>query len=271
MSRQGKHFANKKEMHKSAHVQNQKKTSKKAQTSKKSRKFPLFRILSLLIIIACVIYIVIWYRENNKTEKIMEVVYEEAVVDKEDGKSEIDFNKLKELNSDVVGWIKVNNTNVDYPVVKGRDNSFYLNHSLDKSYNAAGWPFVDYQTKLDGTDENIVIYGHNRQDGPMFGSLEDILKPEWYNNEENLYITYTTEEGEELYQVFSIYNIKRELYYTTNNFTSDDEYVEFLNELESRSIVDFNVDLDKDDSILTLSTCADHNVYRNVLHAKKVN
>ena len=74
----------------------------------------------------------------------------------------------------------------------------------------------------------------------------------------------------ESYQVFSIYNIKKELYYTTNNFASDEEYIEFLKELESRSIVDFQVDLDKSDRILTLSTCADYSLYRNVLHAKKV-
>lgn len=259
MSKKEKHFVNEKTK------------------NKKTKKISIFRIISLFIITLCVIYIVIWYRENNKTEEMMEVVYEEAIVDKENEEDTnentnigIDFNKLKEINPNVKGWIRVNNTKVDYPVVKGTDNSFYLKHSLDQSYNAAGWPFIDYRAKLDGTDKNIVIYGHNRKDGSMFGSLEDILKPEWYNNEENLYITYITENGVESYQVFSIYNIKKELYYTTNNFTSDEEYIEFLKELESRSIVDFQVDLDKSDRILTLSTCADYSLYRNVLHAKKI-
>ena len=59
----------------------------------------------------------------------------------------------------------------EYPVVKGSNNSFYLNHCFDKSYNSAGWIFADYRNKFDNTDKNIVIYGHNMRDGSMFGSM----------------------------------------------------------------------------------------------------
>ena len=81
---------------------------------------------------------------------------------------------------------------------------------------------------------------------------------------------YITEEENATYRVFSVYETEKELYYTNNNFENDAEYQEFLDELKSRSIVDFKVNVNKDDQILTLSTCADNNQYRVVLHAKKV-
>ena len=104
----------------------------------------------------------------------------------------------------------------------------------------------------------------------MFGSLKKILNEDWYKNSANFNISYITEEENATYRVFSVYETEKELYYTNNNFENDAEYQEFLDELKSRSIVDFKVNVNKDDQILTLSTCADNNQYRIVLHAKKV-
>lgn len=81
---------------------------------------------------------------------------------------------------------------IDYPVVQASDNSFYLTRSFDKSKNSAGWIFADYRNKLDGTDKNIILYGHNRLDNSMFATLNNTQKESWYNNPENKYITYTT-------------------------------------------------------------------------------
>lgn len=69
----------------------------------------------------------------------------------------MDLQELRRINPETVGWIKLENTNIEYPIVQTTDNSFYLNHSFDKSYNEAGWIFADYRNKLDGTDKNIVI------------------------------------------------------------------------------------------------------------------
>lgn len=253
-----------------------KKVGKHAKTKSKKRKIPFFRIISFIILVGCIIYIGNWIRENQHSNEIMQIA-KEAVIEKEEntGNNEdsniiIDFDKLRETNTDVVGWIRVNNTNIDYPVVQSNDNSFYLSHSFDKEYNAAGWPFMDYRVNLEETNRNITIYGHNRRDGSMFGSLKNILEPEWYEKEENLQVTFITEKGTQIYQVFSIYQIEKETYYTNNSFSNDEEYINFLNELESRSEVDFNIELDKQDEILTLSTCANDNNYRVVLHAKRI-
>ncbi|MBR6640742.1 MAG: class B sortase, partial [Clostridia bacterium] len=154
-------------------------------------------------------------------------------------------------------------------VVQAKDNSYYLRKNLDKKYNIGGSIFMDYKNKLDGTDKNIVIYGHNMKNDSMFGTLKNILKEEWYNNEENYIINLTTEKEEKKYKVFSVYKIKTEDYYIDTEF-KENEFEKFINTLKDRSIKDFGTEIDEQDNILTLSTCADNNAYRIVLHAKQI-
>lgn len=151
----------------------------------------------------------------------------------------VDFVNLNKKNEEVKAWLKVKNTAIEYPIVQAKDNSYYLTHSLDKTYNSAGWIFADYKNKVDGTDKNLVIYGHNRRDGTMFGSLKKILKPDWYNKKENEYIVFETNEGTVIYQVFSVYEIEAEDYYIKTNFKNDNEFEAFINKIKGRSIKDF--------------------------------
>lgn len=209
-----------------------------------------------------------WWKENKASSTIMEEITAN-VVNQEDDSKKIDFEKLKQINNEAVAYLKVNGTNIEYPVVKHSDNSYYLNHSLDKSVNGAGWIFADFRVDFDGTDKNLIIYGHNRRDGSMFGTLKNILTEEWQNNPENLTISLITENEEQEYQVFSVYKIEMEEYYITTDFT-EKTYEEFIKKLKKRSVKDFGVDVTIDDSILTLSTCDNNNEYRVVLHAKKI-
>ncbi|MBR3133587.1 MAG: class B sortase [Clostridia bacterium] len=213
-----------------------------------------------------------WYRENQNTKKmIKEVSKAVKVVDTDKGDSySIDFKYLKEMNSDTVGWIKVPNTDIEFPVVKTDDNDYYLTHSFDKSYNSAGWIFADYRNRIDGTDKNLIIYGHNRRDGSMFESLKNTINEDWYGNINNKYIIFETEGKSFKYEVFSTYRIEEEDYYLTTDFSSTKEYEDFIKELKSRSVNDYKVEINKDDSILTLSTCDNNKNYRIVLHAKKM-
>ena len=185
-------------------------------------------------------------------------------------KYSVDFDSLKEINSDTIGWIKVNGIEIDFPVVQTTDNSYYLKHSFEKKYNVCGWIFADYRNKFDNTDKNIIIYGHNRRDGTMFSNIANILKSDWYDNDENKYITFINQNGEVRYEVFSIYQIKVEDYYIKTEFATDEEYLDFLNKIKSRSIKDYNIELTAKDQILTLSTCGKEKKYRVVLHAKKI-
>ena len=131
-------------------------------------------IISLLLLIYSIVNIVIWKNDSNKTNKQIEDVQEtvkvEEVIDTENAEIieskeeipksnpywdyikmnmiDINFNELKNINNDVKGWIKVNGTNINYPFVQSNNNKYYLTHSFDKSYNSAGWLFLDYRNNI---------------------------------------------------------------------------------------------------------------------------
>ena len=237
------------------------------------KKLLIINIIQLILIIILVysaIHIVIWYKNNKTNKKIIEEISQAIEINEntEDEKYKVNFEELKNKNSDTVAWLKVENTSIEFPIVKANDNSYYLTHNFNKENNKAGWIFADCKNKFDGTDKNIVIYGHNMRDDSMFGSLKDVIKEEWYNNEENKYITFVTENEYQTYQVFSVYQIEKEDYYIQTNFQNN-EFEEFIKTIKQRSKKDFNVDVTSKDNILTLSTCANNNKYRVVLHAKK--
>lgn len=236
---------------------------------KKHFIYTLVQLVFVIIMIFSGIKIYTWYKDNEKNNELIEDLKQSVIVNENSNENTIDFNSLKEKNIDTVAWIKVEGTDIDYPVVQAKNNDYYLNHSFDKSINGAGWVFADYKNKLDGTDKNIVIYAHNRRDGSMFSSLKNILKAEWYNNEKNRYITFVTEQENLEYEVFSVYQTEKEDYYIKTEFVKN-EFEEFLQRIKNRSIKKYNTDVSKNDSILTLSTCANDNKYRVVLHAKRV-
>ena len=244
--------------------------------NKKKTNIPIIILMIFFIILLFFsgTKIVIWYMNNQNNKKISDEIAEFVTVDetKEDDEEKyvVDFEKLKEKNSDIVAWLKVNGTNIETTVVKSTNNDYYLTHNFNKEYNSAGWIFADYKNKVDGTDKNIVIYGHNMRDDSMFGSLKNILNSDWYDNEENTNITLYTENEKCIYKVFSIYKIESEDYYITTEFENDKKFEQFVNTIKKRSIKEFDIDVSESDNILTLSTCANNNKYRVVLHAKKI-
>ena len=233
-------------------------------------------VLIILLSITGIIYfsynIINWNLNVNENKKIKEDQKKLIKVDNDNkDKYIIDFKKLKEINSDTVAYIKVNNTNIDYSVVRGKDNSYYLNHNFNKEYNIAGWIFADYNNKFDGTDKNIILYGHDTKDGSMFETLKYTLNKDWQDNKDNRIVTLTTEKDTYKYEAFSTYTIKPEDYYINTEFNNDNEFNNFINKLKSRSIYDYNVDLTNTKDILTLSSCYNLGNKRVVLHARKIN
>ena len=201
---------------------------------KKKRILNIAIYLILFLILICSGFkLYFWYKDKKNNDETTEQLKNNVKLEKikkdnsNNEKYIVDFKKLKSENSDVVAYIKVNNTNIEYPIVKTSNNNFYLNHSFDKSKNSRGWIFADYKNKFDNTDKNIVIYGHNMRDESMFGSLKNILNEEWYNNAENKNITFLTEKENYIYKVFSIYKIESEDYYIKTNFKNDEDYEKF--------------------------------------------
>ena len=221
--------------------------------------------------------IIIWKIENDKGSKTLNEIKNDIIIEKnKDGESseiakyKINFSDLKKKNKDTIAFIKVNGTKIEYPIVKTTDNSYYLTHSFDKTDNGAGWPFANYINKFDGTDKNITIFAHARYDGSMFGTLYKTLSSEWQNNSNNYKILFITENKTEEYHVFSTYKILNEDYYIKDNFNTEEEFISFIETISKRSNYDYKTPVTKEDSILTLSTCASDDNYRIVLHAKKI-
>lgn len=250
-------------------------------------------ILSIIIAILCILKIFFWNQDNKTIDKITEDINNDKIVqetqtdtaeninppeDKSDDywdyikmdMMSVDFNELKKKNDDTVGFIKVNGTNVNYPIVQTNDNSYYLNHAFDKSKNSAGWVFADYRNNMVNFDKNTVIYGHSRSNQTVFGSLKKVLNKSWYNNKNNHIIKLSTPTENTLWQIVSIYTIKPESYYITTKF-SDSQFNTFINTIKKRSEINFSGGLTKNDKILTLSTCADvAGTTRLVIHAKLI-
>lgn len=245
----------------------------------------IFLLLFLVIFIYSGIKIIKYNLESKQNEKIIEylsdLVTVEQIQTETDNEIEtetnknieekyvINFEELKKRNNDTVGFLKVKGTDIEYIVVKGKNNDYYLKHNFEKQYNAGGWIFADYHNRFDGTDKNIVIYGHNMRNGTMFCSLKNILNKEWQNNEDNRKIIFVTENENYIYEVFSVYQIKDEFYYIKTDFKYG-EFNKFVKTIKERSVYDFGVEINNNDSVLTLSTCANDNRYRVVLHAKKI-
>ena len=211
-------------------------------------------------------------KDTSDNKNIKKSIEESINITIEDEREKYDINweTLKKQNTDTIAYIKVNNTNINYIVVKGSDNDYYLTHNFNKEYNVAGWVFSDYRNHFDGTDKNIIIYGHDIKDGSMFGTLKNVLNKDWYENEENYKVILVTEEEQYEYQVFSSYSIIAEDYYIKTTFNDDSEFDKFVRELKSRSIYNYETEVSKDDTILTLSSCMGNSKKRVVLHAKLV-
>lgn len=181
---------------------------------------------------------------------------------------DVNFDNLKKINSDVVGWIKVNGTNINYPFVQSKDNKYYLTHSFNKSYNNAGWVFLDYRNN-NINNRNTIIYAHGRTDKTMFGTLRKVLNNGWINNTNNYVIKISTEKENSLWQIFSIYHIPTTNDYLQTEFKDEREYQSFLNILKNRSNHNFNTSITSNDTILTLSTCYNDSE-KMVVHAKLI-
>lgn len=182
----------------------------------------------------------------------------------------VNFKNIKSINPDTVGWLIVNNTNINYPVVQTTDNDYYLKHSFDNSFNYAGWVFADFRDTFNPLTSNSVIYAHGRKDGIMFGTLMNALDKSWYTNTENQLIQFSTPEYDSLWQIFSIYTIEAESYYITTDFSNPESFMNFAKTMKERSIYDFNIDIESDDKLLTLSTCYNDSGMRTVVQAKLV-
>ena len=169
------------------------------------------------------------------------------------------FDSLKRRNKDMMGWITIDNTNIDYPIVYCDDNSYYLTHAFDGTYNRTGSIFVDFRDSQNFDDNyNTVIYGHNLTVGTMFSQLDKFFTKSFFNENRRIYIY--TEKGIYVYETFCVTKVNVNLNYTKVDFATPNEFVEFCYSMKQRSVYKTDTHFTGNDRIITLSTCTNaHN------------
>ena len=166
----------------------------------------------------------------------------------------VDFDQLKQENSDVVGWIYGPDSPISYPVVKGADNDYYLYHSFGHALNQSGTIFMDTVCDAGLTQDNTILYGHHMNNGGMFATLESYRQEDYFKAHPVLY--YFTPDETYVLEVFSAFVTGGDSDVYAFNFATREEYATFLETMTSRSGFTTDVEVDPDDHIMTLSTCA---------------
>lgn len=171
----------------------------------------------------------------------------------------VDWNALKEINPDVVGWIYIPNTPVNYPVVKGHDNEEYLHKAFDGSTGwlaSAGTIFLDANNEADLTDQNIALYGHNMNDGSMFAALASWENSDEFNNHRDVYLL--TPDGNYRLKTFSVVVTTGSDAIVQTKFATSLDYKNYIQDKFDRSVVTqegYIVNLSDVKQSLLLSTC----------------
>lgn len=178
---------------------------------------------------------------------------------------EIDFQNLKAINEDLVGWLYYEPLELSYPIVRGNDNEYYTLYTFEQEENSSGAIFMDFLNRTDFSDYNTIIYGHNMRNGTMFGSLKELLN-DTSIIEENPYFYIFTEDHAYMYEIASAY-ITESSSHTYDLITNEDDQTEFIDYILSVSTWFWDKEITAEDKIMTLSTCHGlHSSNRTVVH-----
>ena len=231
-------------------------------TNQKLKKIIII-VLSILLVISIVSVIVLKILEHKDTEIQQEI---SQVLDTIENEKQIterieQVKELKKENEDIIGWLEIKDTNINYPILQGTDNEFYLTHNYKKEKVTGGSLFLDKDYDFSIPSSNLLIYGHRNKKGIMF---EDLLK---YKDEqfykEHPTIRFTTTEDDSEYEIISVfyskvyYQDEKDVfrYYYFINAEDEEEYNEYLNNSKKASIYDTGKTAQYGDQLLTLSTC----------------
>lgn len=269
-------------------MEENKNNTQKQPEQKKKKKSDVLLTIALIVAIAVFCYAAFnlyhIYTEYKKGTDEYNQIEEMAVTerDADSGEAagpnaqlkppiEVDFDKLKSVNEDVVGWIYVDALpDISYPIVKGKDNQTYLHQTYEKNYNFAGTIFVDYENSGDFSDCNTLVYGHNMKNGSMFGHLKKFREDDRLYKQDK-YFWILTPERNYRYEIISAY---------TTGVNSDtytlfkgpgEEFEKYLETIKGYSEIQTDdTDLTIKDRIVTLSTCTGNESTRFVVQGKRV-
>ncbi|GIN66505.1 class B sortase [Bacillus sonorensis] len=233
---------------------------KRTGTDQKKKSSPFQRLLTVICL--CVLIYSGWqlagelfgYYQNRKVLAEAQTMFDRNAAKAENKRGiRPQFDQLRKVNRDIVGWIELKDTMINYPIVQAADNDFYLFRNYKKADTKAGSIFMDYRNSVKNESPNTVIYGHRMKDGSMFAQLTKYLKKDFFEahrtfHYDTLYKSYEAE-------IFAVYNTTVDFDYIQTDFQDLGEYAQFLHQVKNKSIYQTDTDVSTDDLILTLSTC----------------
>lgn len=201
-----------------------------------------------------------YQKGNAEYEKLQELTIIDPSAPEDE--FELDWAALQAENPDIVGWIRMAPT-VNYPVVHTTNNSFYLKHGFNKKYNINGCIFMNTDCSPDWTDKNTIVYGHNMNNGSMFGNNDYYKKPD-YTKKHPVFYLYTP-EGRYTYQIFDVMTVKDGTGPFKTGLEDEEMFEKYLQEMERISSYQTGVSVLPSDQIISLSTCTNHGRSRFVI------
>ena len=243
--------------------------------------YRLIYCILILIIIFCIIYIYNFIKSRHEAEEESNLI-NAIVVNKTDIRDSsinnienegninneneriLKVKKLKEINEDIVGWLEIEGTEISYPVLQGTDNSYYMTHNYKKEKSKNGSIFLDKDYDWNIKSNNLLMYGHNLNNGKMFQDLLKYKDEDYYKKHK--IIRFTTDNGDNEYEIMAVfksrvyYKSEKDVfrYYQFINPKSEKEYNEFVENSKKASLYDTKVNSEYGDELITLSTCSYH-------------
>lgn len=234
---------------------------------KKNKRIRVTVILIILIIL-CYISInkfIINRNITNQTKNILETIkIDETKITETKTERMLKLEELQKDNPDIVAWLEIEGTNISYPVLQDTDNSYYMTHNYKKEYSKDGSIFLDKDYDWNIPSTNLLIYGHNYNDGLMFASLLDYKQESFYKEHQIIKLTTNKEDTE--YEIIAAFlskvyyksetNVFR--YYFFINAKTEEEFNEYITNSKKASLYDTGKTAKYGDQLLTLSTCSYH-------------
>lgn len=233
-----------------------------------------FTVIYIVAVIVLGFLINAEHKEYKEVEDTQEDIVSEVIDNneqkfvkhkKKNKKFSVDWDKLQSINSDVVAWIRVPNSNISYPIVQGKTNNEYLRTNIYKKHSRGGVPFVDSNIENPFNCVNTVVHGHNLMNGMMFSQLKKYSNPEFAKKHNKIYVYFPSGE-KRIYKIYSFHIVRSQNGKVYDFYATDP--LEYKEAMDSHNSLKTNVKITENSQILTLSTCTNRDRNdRYVLHA----
>ncbi|WP_195987505.1 class B sortase [Clostridium sp. D53t1_180928_C8] len=218
-------------------------------------KIKFKNIISFILFIIIIICLTVILNKNYKYNKSIKTYQEiRAIINNLEYNDEVEIKdkKLEEINPEYKFWLNIPDTVIDYPVVQGTDNEFYLKNNFYKEDDVGGTIFIDYENNI-LKDKNLILYGHNMRNGSMFSDINKFKEREFFEEGK---IIINKDNKNYYYEVFSVFVEQSENIILKNSFYNNDEFNDYINNLKEKSMYNKENKIKENSSIITLYTCS---------------